>query len=355
MKTLRFDRAPIKALRTDDGFILDTPVLTRTGIFVYKDASGKERLEYRPADAVFAADSLNAYKALPITDGHPGKVNSSNVKPHLCGTVTSEGRRDGENLVADIVIHDTGPILAGKRELSVGYEVTLDETPGVTPDGQRYDAIQLNIKPNHLAIVKAGRAGNARLNLDASEDDETGNEGLDMNMVKVRLDSTGQAYDAAPEVANELAKLQAQIATLTTAKDAAEARADSVQAALDTEKAKADQIRADAVEQVKGRIELEAQAAKLGVKFAQDATDRVIREAVIKHVRGDAMRLDGKSDDYVVAAFDMAVAEKHERTATVATARQAMNQDAATGAGAPAKKGTSAADARARMLSGKTA
>lgn len=349
MPTMRYDRTPIKATRTDEGYIIDTPVLTRTGIFEYRDAAtGKIRLEYRPPAAVFAQDSLRAYKTLPITDGHPGRVNSSNVKPHLCGTITSEGRQDGDNVVAEVVIHDTGPILAGKEELSVGYEVVLDETPGTTPDGKRYDAIQTSIKPNHLAIVAKGRAGNARLNLDASDDANLDDGAPKMTMVKVRLDSTGQSYDAAPEVANEVEKLRADLAAANAAKDTATARADSLQSDLDKAKADTDKVRQDAANAARARIELEAKAKELGVTFAQDASDRVIREAIIKHVRGATFNMDGKSDDYVNAAFDLAVVEKAAKVDNVARTRQTMNQDA--GNGGTNQQDGSAAGARARLI-----
>ena len=32
--TMRYDRVPIKAQRTPEGYIKDTPVITRTGVFV---------------------------------------------------------------------------------------------------------------------------------------------------------------------------------------------------------------------------------------------------------------------------------------------------------------------------------
>lgn len=55
---------------------------------------------------------------------------------------------------------------SGLRELSLGYSLDLDETPGVW-NGQPYDAIQRNIRINHLALVEKARAGEqARLNID---------------------------------------------------------------------------------------------------------------------------------------------------------------------------------------------
>jgi len=56
-------------------------------------------------------------------------------------------------------------------EVSAGYEVDIVETPGVTPDGQAYDAIQRNIRCNHIALTRRGRAGpEVRLHLDKKEE-----------------------------------------------------------------------------------------------------------------------------------------------------------------------------------------
>jgi len=49
-------------------------------------------------------------------------------------------------------------IQAGKRELSAGYRCIYDMTAGVW-NGLRYDAIQRNIRGNHLALVTEGRMG----------------------------------------------------------------------------------------------------------------------------------------------------------------------------------------------------
>ena len=58
---------------------------------------------------------------------------------------------------------------AGLKELSLGYNLDLEETPGVW-NGQQYDAIQRNIRINHLALVQEARAGErARLNIDSRD------------------------------------------------------------------------------------------------------------------------------------------------------------------------------------------
>ena len=51
-----------------------------------------------------------------------------------------------------------GEIEAGKKELSMGYFCDYELTPG-TFDGQHYDAVQRNIRGNHIALVEEGRMG----------------------------------------------------------------------------------------------------------------------------------------------------------------------------------------------------
>lgn len=51
----------------------------------------------------------------------------------------------------------------------MGYNLELDETPGEW-NGQPYDAVQHNIRVNHLALVQEARAGEkARLNIDSRD------------------------------------------------------------------------------------------------------------------------------------------------------------------------------------------
>ena len=154
---------------------------------------GSIRREYRPPEEAFNADSLASIRGKPITLGHHGLVSSANyreTKP--VGTVISDGRQDGNNIRADVVIYS---LYTDDRELSCGYQTDLEETSGVTPEGEHYDAIQRNIVYNHLAIVPRGRAGNARLNMD-------GEQILDMevkSMSKIKLDN-GIEYDVPAEV-----------------------------------------------------------------------------------------------------------------------------------------------------------
>lgn len=164
---LRYDTTPIKAKKTDEGFILDKPIIGRTGLLRYQNADGSDRWEYRPPEEAFNADSLASIRGKPITIKHVAMANADNASSlPIVGSVLSNGFQDGNNIRADVSIFS---LPNADRELSCGYSLDLDETPGTTPDGKHYDAVQRNIKYNHLAIVPKGRAGNARLNMDGDQ------------------------------------------------------------------------------------------------------------------------------------------------------------------------------------------
>ena len=171
-KAIRLDSIPLdKTYYTEEGYLVDHPILTSCGIFEYANPDGSIRRELRLPEEVFNDKSLESYEGKPIIVTHDaGEVNKDNAHRETIGTILSKGYRDGDDVRAKIIIHDTNRMKqSGLRELSLGYALTLDETPGVY-DGQPYDAIQRNIEINHLALVDAARAGEqARLNIDSKD------------------------------------------------------------------------------------------------------------------------------------------------------------------------------------------
>ena len=321
----RFDNVAFKATKTDEGFIRDSPIVGRTGILVYRNADGTERREYRPPEEAFAADSLASLMGKPITIGHKAFVTAGNAaKVAPVGSVLSAGRQDGNAIRADIVIYNLD---TDARELSCGYSLNLDETPGITPEGEHYDAIQRNIVYNHVALVPRGRAGIARLNMDGSQiiDDER-NENDMAEMTKIRLDS-GIEYECAPEVKVEIEKMRKDSAEAQKEQDKLQAKFDALEAELKKEqegrKADAEAHKANFDEAVKARVELLKVAEAHKVANADSMTDTEIKTAVIKAVRGDAINLDGKSADYIEAAFDMAKADIKQHEDGMAEQRKA--------------------------------
>lgn len=172
-KVTRLDSVPItQAFYTEEGYLKDRPILTSTGIFEYANPDGSIRRELRLPEDVFDRESLASYEGKPIIITHDaGLVTKDNVSENIVGTILSEGARSGEDVVAKIIIHDTREMQrCGLKELSLGYNLDLDEEPGEW-NGQHYDAIQRNIRINHLALVREARAGEqARLNIDSKDD-----------------------------------------------------------------------------------------------------------------------------------------------------------------------------------------
>ena len=183
---------------TGEGYLVDHPILTSCGIFEYKNPDGSTRRELRLPEHVFDPESLKTYRGKPVIITHEaGIVDKDNVDREQIGTILSDGYRDGENVRAEIVIHNTDAMKdCGLRELSLGYNLDLVEEPGVWK-GQAYDAIQTNIRINHLALVANARAGEqARLNID-------GSDGPELRGEKIMAESKVNATNLMPEQMEE--------------------------------------------------------------------------------------------------------------------------------------------------------
>ncbi len=154
-----------KPRMTAQGFMVIPANLTRTGVLTYRKADGTIQREYRPPEEVFAQESLDSLASCPVTDLHPADfVNPDNVRELQKGHVRS-AREDGCMVAGEVVVQDKALLkkvdTKEGKELSPGYTCNLDFTPGVSPEGQRYDCIQRSIVYNHVAIgpVGWGRSG----------------------------------------------------------------------------------------------------------------------------------------------------------------------------------------------------
>ncbi len=163
------DRAAIIGAKvTKDGFLVADCHVARSGVQRYLGAEvgmpGVPFVDvYRPVESVFSAESLLSFSHVPVTLNHPTvPVTSDNWKELAVGEVSAEVLRDGERLKVPLVLKDARAVeavVAGKRQLSVGYSAELDFTPGTSPDGSPYQAVQRSIRANHVAIVDEARAG----------------------------------------------------------------------------------------------------------------------------------------------------------------------------------------------------
>lgn len=329
---------------TPEGFLKVTAVVTRTGVFNYRNVDGSLRRELRHPDDVMLEDSLDTMKMIPMTNQHPQSklVNQDNVKQLSIGFTGESVKPDGKFIKIPVTITDrkaVDDVMEGRDELSLGYEIDLFEEAG-DYDGERYDFRQRNIRYNHLAIVDAARAGSAaKIHLDsddAIEDVEgsdiasrivkkdvkkPGTKKTDKNhspqqrsraMGKFVID--GIDYEADQEVINH-AKSQrergdnaeAETVKVNKDKDTIEAERDDLKKKLDESEKKS---APEAVRQaINDRLDIERKAATVldeeTCKKLAEMDDKAIITAVVQTANKD-VNLDGKSDDYVAALFDIA-------------------------------------------------
>ncbi len=300
MRVVRVD-APShsKVVQLPNGGLRIEASLSRTGIQKYTDATGSERLEYRPEEEVFSDASMASFKGVPVTIGHPKNfVSPDNYKDLAVGHVSDDVRRGDGTLDASIVIMAREAVDAiecdAVHDVSVGYSVELDETPGITPDGQRFDAIQRHIVANHLAILGRGQGrGGPKVSLH-----------LDSALSSVLPYNTTMSKVSLPEVVTEV---------VVPATNVNQARLDQLEGELRAQAATIAQLKA-ALVQAKDPKRVDAmvqeRAALLSVALPILGSEYRVDGKTLEDVRKDVVakalpeeHLDGVSADYIKGLF----------------------------------------------------
>jgi len=278
----RYDFAPItKSETTAEGYLRVWCRAARTGTQLYRRADGSQVREYRPPEEVSKPESLATFGMKPTTWGHPPVLlDAENTKNYQIGYSGSQVRFNDGFVEVALVVTDKDYIDKIQRkdatEVSAGYSVDFDPTPGFTPEGEEYSGVQRNIRVNHIAIVPRGRAGpEVRLLLDrmdaadavAIDPSLTSSQGSALQpsspaspvMATVKLD--GLEIDLPAEAAGAVQSfardMERQLTALTTERDNLAARVDSLQGDLDsaTYEKEAAEGRADALEERLGELE----------------------------------------------------------------------------------------------------
>lgn len=318
-------------VRMPNGFLRVEAYLTRTGVFDYRRADGSVIREYRPPEEVFHPDSLASFELMPVTLEHPpvgllGPENAHQFQVGAVGHLTrADARVKGAIVVTDAKAHAT--LAAGrKHQISLGYTCDLDMTPGTSPEGERYDAVQRRIVGNHCAFTDVGRAGpDVRVRMDSTDaamvlSQELTQEPEPMKR-KIKLDGIEIEVDAAIADAIEQAKARTDsavaaakvdadkaLAEVKSALDKATARADAAEAKIKTLEAEVAAAPAKALAAAKARTELETKARTiLGPDAKFDGMDDVaVQRAAIAKAIGAELPKE-KTAEYVAARFDAEV------------------------------------------------
>ena len=336
MTVHRYDTYKItdKVIKLDTGFLKVPVFATRTGVFNYRKSDGSIRRELRHPDEVFKADSLNTLSGVPFTNRHPSElVNSKNVRKYMVGMVSDNVNHDEQFVKTSVTIMDDKMVAEveqnGLREVSCGYKCDVVEEAGEF-EGERYDAVQTNIRYNHLAGVQKGRAGSeVRLRMDADDaelvedgksvpdhsDNLNGGKTMIVKIDGVQFDLTDNSLASA--ITQALEKRDSALAAVKvefeTVKTDSKKELDGLQAKHDQLKDENDKMKKDAedapkvAELVKARVSLVEAAKphldKEAVEKLDDLDDRGVKVAVIK---SKVEKFDDKdrSDDYINARYD---------------------------------------------------
>jgi len=158
----RSELAPIK--RTDEGFLIVEGFVATPGVLEYRGPKGDVIRELVLPENLHRSDDLETLKRKPVTLKHPKKdVDPRSVKQARVGSIgeTVSVSDDGRVRVSFTVERSDAikAVESGTHQLSPGYRVEIDPTPGNHPDFGSYDAIQMARRYNHLAIVDRARGG----------------------------------------------------------------------------------------------------------------------------------------------------------------------------------------------------
>lgn len=345
-----------KPRRNADGFMAIHARAARTGVYQYLgreiDPEGAHFAAdqivnvYRPPEEVFDKASLGSFVGKPITDDHPSEaVTAANWRDLARGTTMAAKREvadDGEYVGFDLAFMDADLITKiddGKRELSNGYAARLDVEDGIAPDGTEYQAVQREIRGNHVAVVDAGRAGSScrigdaaacapipsdqvkkllvdQRTYDAARDaaknklDDAQNgdakvpkiilvdgHQIDISNVDVAEATIKTLQDKVTAAIQRADKAEADVATLTTDKATADAKVTTLEKQLADSKPTPAMLR-DAAKRYADTL---GKAKALGVTVADDADEAQIMQAVVADKLGDLAK--DWSADQVAASF----------------------------------------------------
>jgi hypothetical protein len=374
----RYDFAPITGSETtSEGYLRVWCRAARAGTQLYRRTDGSQVREYRPPEEVGSPDSLSTFGMKPATWGHPPVLlDSANTKQYQIGYSGSQVRYTDGFVEVALLITDEEAIKKVKRkdasEVSAGYKVDFDPTPGITPEGEEYAGIQRNIRVNHIAIVPRGRAGpEVRLLLDRMDSADAvaalpehemapqSSSTASPVMATVKLDgleidlpaetaSAVQSYSRdmgrqlealtteRDELATKLDSLQADFDSLALDKEAAEGRAD----ALEEELASLDTARIDTAELDQLVSERLGTLQRLAPAFAEDFKFDGIDEASLyiqayENLIGSAPREDSEPAyiqgvvEGILAARADSSEEEADEEEQVFPEDETINQDSA--------------------------
>ena len=336
MCMILYDRGTVSSrVRTPEGYLAVGARIARTGVQIYdavrdfgpsslpstisREHGVMVRL-LRPDDEVFAESTIASCANKPVTSGHPPEtVSAANVRRWQVGFSRDNITRDGNCIQAQLLIQDKAAIARvekdGANQISLGYTTDIDWTSGVDEQYGPYEGIQRDIRCNHIAIVREGRAGP-----DVRLADQAGWKGHTMatRMIDgITIEVGDQAGQAIDRLTQQLLDSDNRVKSLEKSITDLRGEVDTLRGQLDAERARALDTRAiDAL--VQSRISLIEDAKKLHPKIeVKGLSDSDIRRAAVIFMH-DSFDLKDKSDEYVTAVFDTLLQSRPTESSKIA-------------------------------------
>ncbi len=325
-----------KRTYSPEGYLLvEDSKLARVGVLNYRfgelgkiqdapdDLKALDKIRvYRGPSELFRPEVLDSFRAKPVTLSHPGElVDSKTFKDTSVGFAKDDLTDSDGFIVASLLITDAEAIKAiedGTKELSLGYTARITWQPGITDGGEAYDAIQTEIRGNHIAIVSKGRCGSTcTLSDSQSHKQEQTKEGNRMDKIildGVTYECPAQTKQAFDKVILDSQKLKRKIEVIQDAadkskeeledeKEKSKKEKDEMQAKLDAaEENKLKDSDIDVLVEQRSQLVADAQSVCKDMDCKGKSSDE-IKLAVVTDACPNAV-LDGKSSDYINARFD---------------------------------------------------
>lgn len=301
--------------RTPDGFLRTTIRVLKEGVMPYH----RDELNGLPdtilsdmvgmmvsLDTMGSAESLRTLEGVPVVTGDHVWVTPDNARQVSQGNVAGSPRIDGPYVVCDLLITDPiaiQDIESGKySEISAAYAADALFENGCF-DGQDYDAKQVHLKYNHIAVIPEGH-GRAGLDVKILNKDKTNESGgrkmAKEDLVKVKL-RNGKYINTDEDGAKAIEEDNA--ATEESTKESSK----SLEASMEQLESKNGELAAvqSEVEELKGELSVykekldellsdEAiEAAAAGMIEEQDEASEILENSLIKD--GEGKELDGEA------------------------------------------------------------
>jgi hypothetical protein len=233
LTTLAFDRASVRRFDEDGRLHVATSNLSKSVINPYwgREIPNFEKLGLDPDKKYLLlrhpdelAKAARTFNNLPILAEHI-PITAAKHPAHLVVGSTGTDAKYVHPYLKNSLVFWTKPAIDAiegdeQKELSCAYHYDPDMTPGVY-EGQRYDGVMRNIRGNHVAQVKDGRAGSDVVVQDAAfkeaHDSAPGGNQGGTTMSKTKLTPAGLVARSAlftyitPQLAMDAAGKRPQI------------------------------------------------------------------------------------------------------------------------------------------------